>query len=91
MEQKKQMEGETEYKKQMDAQDRELSEEAWRDVKRYQEKCRNEARKDLASVLLQQKQDYAHDLEMHQESLERLHEDMELRRKDWKAVKLLKS
>lgn len=24
---------------------------------------------------------------MHQESLERLHEDMELRRKDWKAVK----
>lgn len=45
MEQKKQMESETEYKKQLDAQDRELSEEAWRDVKRYQEKCRNEARK----------------------------------------------
>lgn len=87
---KRQEEGDAEYQRQMKTQDRELSEEAWRDVKRYQEQCREECRKELASSLLQQRRDYAFDLQQHQEGLERLHEDMELRRNDWKAVKASK-
>lgn len=90
VQQKRQEEGDSEYKRQLEAQDRELSEEAWRDVKRYQEKCREEQRKEIACSLLQQQKDHSYALEQHQESLERLHEDMELRRKDWKAVKAAK-
>ena len=90
VQQKRQEEGDSEYKRQLEAQDRELSEEAWRDVKRYQEKCREEQRKEIARSLLQQQKDHSYALEQHQESLERLHEDMELRRNDWKAVKAAK-
>jgi hypothetical protein len=90
IQQKRQEQGDQEYQKQVDAQDRELSEEAWRDVKRYQEKCREEQRAELAASLVHQKRAYALDLEKHQESLASLHHDMETRRKDWKAVKAAK-
>ena len=72
------------------AQDRELSAEAWRDVKRYQEKCRDERRQELAKSLLQQKKAYALDLQKHQQSLIALHRDMEERRHDWVSKKAAK-
>ena len=87
---KHQEEGEKAYQREVAAQDRELSAEAWRDVKRYQEKCRNEQRQELAKSLLQQKKAYTIDLEKHQQSLEALHNDMELRRHDWVSKKAAK-
>ena len=87
---KHQEEGEKAYQREVMAQDRELSAEAWRDVKRYQEKCRDERRQELAKSLLQQKKAYALDLQKHQQSLIALHRDMEERRHDWVSKKAAK-
>ena len=82
VQQKKEEEREKVYQREISAQDRELSAEAWRDVKRYQERCHEERRQELAKSLLQQKKAYALDLEKHQQSLAALHHDMEERRHD---------
>ena len=38
-------------------------------MKRYQEQCRDEQRKEIASSLLQQQKAHSYDLEKHQQSL----------------------
>ena len=90
VQQKHQEEGEKAYQREVASQDRELSEEAWRDVKRYQEKCREEQRQELIKSLMQQKKSYALDLENHQQALAALHQDMEMKRHDWVSKKQAK-
>lgn len=65
------------------AQDRELSDLAWKDVQNYQAKQREAARKSLANRLAESARQHDLDVAAHHAKLSALHDDLELRRLDW--------
>ncbi len=65
------------------AMEHKLSEEAWRDVKAYQEKQREIARKSLANRLAESARIHELELEAHNQLLSTMHDDFELKRMDW--------
>lgn len=56
---------------------------AWKDVQKYQEQMRDEERKEIARRLVAARKQHQQDLQNHQQSLEKLHEEMSTRRMNW--------
>ena len=84
-------EGEEEYRKAVEARDREEATQAWRDRQRLKEEARAAARKSMAFALVKAKIEQEADLEAHNTALEAMHVDLALRRADWLDCKAAKA
>lgn len=71
----------------MQAQDYELTAQAWQDVKEYQEKCRARDRLSLANKIIESRKHQEQALQAHRAALDCLHEDLEKKRMDWLEVR----
>ena len=79
-------EGEKQAEYQQAQADRELTHASWEDVKAYRLKERELQRQSLAWRIADAHRKHEVDLTLHQEALNRMHQDLELRRMDWLAV-----
>lgn len=77
------LEGEAQAKKAQEEADRELSLEAWRDVKAYLEDQREKVRRSLAWRIADASRKHEADLSHHREKMDALHRDLELKRLGW--------
>lgn len=80
------LEGEAQSARLAETSDRELREEAWRDVQRYREQQRTESRKSLAWRIADAHRKHEIELAMHEEQLNRMHLDLQCRREDWLSL-----
>ena len=79
--------GEDAYAKEAQMQDNQLSLEAWRDVKDYQESCRAKKRLSLANKITESRRHQEAAMEKHRKALDAMHEDLENKRMDWLEIR----
>ena len=84
------LEGVKAEEKAIEASDKELSDAAWRDVKHYQEKQREERRKSVAWRVADAKRRHEVELDLHSQKLNSLHDQLQSRHHDWQDVKSYK-
>lgn len=84
------LQGEKQAAKAIDDANRELSEQAWRDVKAYQAKEREERRKSLANRLVESRKQNEIALELHRHALDAMHSQLESKRQDWLDIRAAK-
>lgn len=77
------MNGERELAKAAEAEDRKLTEQAWRDVRAFQERQRDEQRRSLAARLAEHSRQHHEELIAHRAALDAMHADFELKRLAW--------
>jgi hypothetical protein len=82
--------GEKEAVKEQEANDRMLSELAWRDVQEYQAAEREKSRQSLAFRLADSRRQQAAALEEHRKALDIMHEELETKHRDWQDVNAYK-
>lgn len=80
------LEGERQAQMMADHADRELRDDAWRDVQQYLEEERSKQRRSLAWRLADSHRQHEIELQMHEENLNRIHLDLQCRREDWLSL-----
>jgi hypothetical protein len=76
-------EGIKQAEREVEAEERILSDLAWQDVKQYQQQLRDEERKDLSFRLAEAKRYHLIDLEAHREKLDKIHDELTVRHMNW--------
>ena len=85
------LEGEKQAQRAAEDADRELREEAWRDVQRYRAEERRKQRESTAWRLADAHRKHEIELASHQEQLAKMHLDLQCRREDWLALQAYKA
>lgn len=84
------LKGIAEATKELESEDKELSDQAWRDVKVYQEELRCAARKSLSCRLAESRRHQAVALEEHRQHLDVLHDEFATKYLNWQDVNAYK-
>jgi len=84
------LQGEKQAVKALEDANRELSEQAWRDVKSSQAKEREERRKSVANRLVESRKQNELALEFHRRALDTMHSQLESKRQDWLDIRAAK-